>query len=366
MRATRGLFLTTRLICCACLALLLPVSGNAGNGKIRIVDEDTGQGVNRTRGLVDLEVALNWDPTNPGGGEYSEDDLQRYFRTASVVLCDATEGRFRLGRVRFVYTASGNATADVYFDSNREGDSHAPPGRFGMVGETVIMALHPEDQPFVLSHELAHYLLNLKDQYSEDDEDDSCPYGEGYHDPSVRSEVHNTIMDGGLEHYERMGYCHIKMPNGDWLVGAVGYAPGINLDNHECLSTEDCEAYFNAGPNYNAIIGANPVWGQGPADNVVCLPLMFSELSTFADFDVENGLGPLFDRRTFSSTTGLAISGIWGDNYFSNENDYWADRVEDYIEEVLDPDDPNYCEGRTVSDSQGNTVCLDDCPAPRA
>ena len=157
MKAIRGLYPSMQFVFCAILALIVPVSSNAGNGKIRLTTMDFG-GEEITVGLVDLDVAVNWDPDDPDPNtdQFSTEDLQRQFRTASVMLCEATEGRFRLGKIRILATPSGNANADVFIDWTRGGGSHAAPGKLGVFGRQVVMKIY-EDTPSFRSRPLNRY-----------------------------------------------------------------------------------------------------------------------------------------------------------------------------------------------------------------
>jgi cysteine-rich repeat protein len=352
------------------IAMLVPWAADAGVGRVRLVSEvvDPNTGFKRTKGLIDLIVSLPWDPTDPAAVQAADawdlEQLKAQFRTASMMLCDATDGYFRIGNVRFIIDPAGRAEADIWFDLDPKRESSSGGTmKLGRSGQHVNLMIHRQNPGTTLAHELGHHVFGLKDEYAEDDT--TCETGAGYHDMTLRNEQDNTIMDRGVqdhpafpEDYKRHAFCFIKddATGAWWPNGIDAWTTGTWPDKDEdyCISTADCEigapipsddtgATLRAYPGA-ALPAAGLVWGQGPADTLNCQPFMASELTTKLGHDTQNGLGSGFDQRQ--------TTGDWG--WGPDDSIPYYQQYENYFElEVL----PNECGGVIEG-------CLEGCPGP--
>jgi Mg-chelatase subunit ChlD len=132
-------------------------------------------------GTVDFTVYLAFAPT---GNDIAE--LESYLRESSQVMCDATDGQLRYGKVRITTAASAEGVADVWI---------LPDGLWTLSGSAGLI-LDDDSRVFLatngqntlgLTHEMGHALLDLPDAYDNQNYK-SGYFGIGYaRDPGVCS-----------------------------------------------------------------------------------------------------------------------------------------------------------------------------------
>ncbi len=94
------------------------------------------------------------------------DQWHQSFQRASELLFDATDGQHQLGTVFVCNSSSGGRNADGWL---LEEDGRSSAGGLGVLGtETIHMTLYGDERfkPFVLLHEMIHYLYGPADEYS--------------------------------------------------------------------------------------------------------------------------------------------------------------------------------------------------------
>lgn len=295
--------------------LLHAATAEAGGGRVHVVETATGP-----VGEVDLTVNLSYDPATPSIESGSVARLQDLLRTTSAILCDMTDGYFRLGNVRFLRSTGGRELADVWV-SDAEGGASAAGDGLGTFGAHLNAPLKDGNgsrlDATTMAHELGHYIFGLNDQYQTPQVRGPAVWGGAQ---GFVSYTDHTIME--LSNFSPT--CQVRAdPNGDAWTGST-----------TCISVEDCLTD-------DILDGVTPVYGAGPADTVRCQARDSSEFSVKAGHDPENGLGAGFDRR--------ASDGEWG---IPGLGATYAEQLHAYTDQQV---------------ACSTAACLlDHCPTPRA
>jgi hypothetical protein len=129
------------------------------------VEAGSGRFVN---GHFDLFVTLSW---NANATELA--DVQERLQQASELLFDATDGQARLGDVVIFNNNTGLEYADILITQGM-GGANATGARLGIFGQSLDLftdddiydPLSPDDAWQTLAHEIAHYVFDIKDEYS--------------------------------------------------------------------------------------------------------------------------------------------------------------------------------------------------------
>lgn len=126
-----------------------------GNGKL-----------DKPRGRFDLILSVRYNATSTELTAW-----EAAFEQASRLLFDATDGQHQFGTI-YVYNndevmglAGNNADAHLFDDPSPE--EEASSGGYAALGSDVHIELYDEDKfrPFVIVHELGHYIYGLYDEY---------------------------------------------------------------------------------------------------------------------------------------------------------------------------------------------------------
>jgi hypothetical protein len=134
------------------------------------------------------------------------------------MLCDATEGRFRIGNVRFVRSAGGRLGADI-FAFDYADTSHSLPPNISANG-THVDLYRPD--PMTVAHELGHYVFGLGDQYGTSFPPGPCRHGDGF--DSAPDSVNTSMME--FSNYSP--YCCTRTNSGeDWSVHSMQSCDGV-------------------------------------------------------------------------------------------------------------------------------------------
>lgn len=102
------------------------------------------------------------------------DEWRASFQRASELLFDATDGQHQLGTLYVCNDSSGGRNADAWL---LQEDGRSSAGGLGALGtETTHMTLYGDERhkPFVVLHELVHYLYGPADEYSGSAGDAEC------------------------------------------------------------------------------------------------------------------------------------------------------------------------------------------------
>lgn len=119
------------------------------------------------------------------------------FQRASEMIHDATDGQHQIGRIYVCNDSSGGRNADGWL---LEEDGRSSAGGAAVLGtETIHMSLYGDERfkPFILCHEMIHYLYGPVDEYSGPDGDAEC-IGAGPPDDAC-------IIEGGWRDGDRFG-----------------------------------------------------------------------------------------------------------------------------------------------------------------
>ena len=171
--------------------------------------------------------------------------VQEQLRRASQILCDATEGRLKISAVRISAGGASEPAGDIWY---------MPPGahaRAGSGGGPVhndsqkITLTYGAIRSDVVAHELGHLVLSLGDQYDEQRRfGGPCGIGRSF-DAGATDEQNHTIMQ----------------QSGSQQCQAGGVNTGVScFDDADCAAGQTCP-----------------------------LPLLMSELSVAANFDLLRG-----------------------------------------------------------------------------
>jgi hypothetical protein len=317
--------------------LLVPLfssRSHAGAGKVRVVEES-----GLLVGEADLTVALDWDPDDPGGlADWEE--IENYIRNTSTILCDMTDGNFRLGRVRFVRSSSSAYQADVVATEGGLMVRSGAGGYIGNMGDYIKFFWN--NGSAALAHELGHYVFELGDSYGEAHYwGGPCITGTGVEGGS------NSIM--GENYTAKCTY----FDGSDW----------IDTD-YTCYHAPEC-AEAALDPSHASWGITDPVWGEGLNDNIRCMRIIGSELSTKVNFDTINGVGALFDRRADEPGN----TGPWGD---PSSSTLYKRQLNSFTKNAIQCCDgeQDKCDAIGVDSSEElkdpNGRCLYDCPPTRS
>ncbi len=338
-------FFRGRLFVFALLAFFfcLP-SARAGGGKIRVTEDSSGI----KRGELELEMNFLYDPPADAIDYY-----EKLVKTASTILCDATEGYLRIGKVRFTKSRGGQKEADVWIvDQCCGGVTH---GRMGSTGGHVQWFNYNRGP--TLTHELGHYVWGVLDSYHEGSNQGlTCEAGKSFEDNTdnffdfsgyldvLGDRLHNhTVMDSTIH-----AVCQIKLDDRWYVPLEAGDDDGLSCQYvEECL---DATQYDDTEP----VDTMDLIYGQGTEDTVRCYPVQFSEYSVKTNHDLLHGIGEEFDSRLIDGSWG------WGDSTqtYRQQLDAFLDFALDRCDSVADPLTSEF------HDDAGN--CLLGCPEPRA
>lgn len=164
------------------------------------------------------------------------DQWRQSFQRASEMLFDATDGQHQLGTVFVCNDSSGGRNADGWL---HEEDGRSSAGGLGVLGtETIHMTLYGDERfkPFVLLHELIHYLYGPADEYS-------GPGGDGKECIGAGPPTDACVMERGWWEGDRFGD---DATGGSLVVGAfnelcVASNHDPDGDTHqENISGESC------------------------------------------------------------------------------------------------------------------------------
>lgn len=301
---TRELIAFALLVCA--VVVLTTTTANAGGGKVRVVQDPT-----KEVGEIDLTVAFSYDPAS---SIYDVERYKKLMRQASVMLCDATEGFFRIGTVRFVRSGGGLKGADIYaFDDEATSQSTCPGISFNGAS-TKLYRPHA----MTVAHELGHYVFGVSDEYQPPDRKGPCFRGQGF--DGTYDSVNTSMME--FSHFTTSCFVRANSQE-DWPSNGSG----------TCAGVEDCVQLAIDQ-------GITPVWGYGSQDTVRCDVPTATELTTFMNHDSFNGLGAGFDRRT--------TDGGWGETSWGTT---YKEQLDFYTQLKLACSDPS--------------CVLEHCPQPR-
>ena len=209
------------------LAVLITWSAFAHAGEITNIDSSTTPG---WTGELDLIFNFRFPPSATQISRV-RDDLQ----AMSQMLCDATNGQIMVRNIRLTEGATEEENADFWY--------HVTPGRSGVAsipfgGLLTVSGSHigmhggtPYD---VLTHELAHYLFGLLDQYDEQRRfGGACGIGLSI-DAADANEENHSIMQQSHSWSKR---CSVSDPATGYFTNAT---PAATCG--ACNSWETCQA----------------------------------------------------------------------------------------------------------------------------
>lgn len=137
--------------------LSLPSRSEAGDGRVH------------PNGDIDLTMNIRFPQTEAWLAR-----LDAYIRKTNEILCDVTEGQFRLGQVTLEEGKIDEDLADVWVHAI-PGRSYAYIGKIGSRSPGLNITLFfssgsqfDPEPPATLAHELGHYALGLWDEYAVD------------------------------------------------------------------------------------------------------------------------------------------------------------------------------------------------------
>ena len=95
-------------------------------------------------------------------------EWEQSFRRASEILYDATDGQMQLGRLYLANNSRGSAEADCFLMELDGGSfTTVPIPGFGTSDLHTVLMGDERRKPFIVIHELAHYLFSVWDEYED-------------------------------------------------------------------------------------------------------------------------------------------------------------------------------------------------------
>ena len=155
-------------------------------------------GVEDPSGRLTFQVAYRSQPTYQDVAE-----VQAALTRTAEILCDATEGQVRVGRVRLTSSPADEDAASLWLhdgDAASGGPWSAAGGDLGRLGAHMDVFSSARLRPDRLAHLLGHHAFGLGDQYDEQRRrGGACGIGPGF-EASRLDERHHSIMQaaGGM------------------------------------------------------------------------------------------------------------------------------------------------------------------------
>jgi hypothetical protein len=143
-------------------------------------------------------------------------------RVVNQLICDYTDGRFRLEKVEFVNHPAEKKNADFFWYS-RSDRARAPVGTFGQPG--VHFTIYNMERGDTIAHELGHMVFGLSDEYPEARQLDTPFWRAGVTSGSMTIAEPVTMRRFFQPAYGGLSFKDLLLP-GDVPISAVPPMPG--------------------------------------------------------------------------------------------------------------------------------------------
>ena len=216
MKTTARCLLVLLLLTGLGFVLTSPKRTQAGEGRI-----------NSSDGTMDFEVNFRFPPT---AAQITQ--VKNALQNANTLICDATDGQIRFGKVRLTGGAADEDKAGIWIlpETGRSNVSTWSDGS-GLTRLDNHIVLYSDDiNAGVIAHELGHHAFGLGEQYDEQRRGDGpCGIGLGF-EPTAINDQNNSIMQASSGVSELSVSSNHDLLRGDNVVCPGGAATTLTVD----------------------------------------------------------------------------------------------------------------------------------------